>query len=167
LESLPFIAEKLERAINLEMVGAGPAANEWKRIAGGIESEKIRVTFPGWLEHDALDERMQISDLLVVPSVWPEPFGQVGLEAAQVGLPAVAFNLGGISTWLRDGMNGHLAPGDPPSRAGLAAAVAKALGNAEHHARLRAGALAVAKEFTVEKHLKGLNAIFEKVVRSR
>jgi glycosyltransferase involved in cell wall biosynthesis len=167
LEALPLIVETLGRPVDLGMVGAGPMANEWKRLAAATESEKIRIEFPGWLNRAALEARMAISDLLIVPSVWPEPFGQVGLEAAQVGLPAVAFNLGGIPTWLRDGMNGHLAPADPPTKEGLTAAIAKALGNAEHYARLRAGAVTVAKEFTMEKHLAALNNVFEKVAQSR
>jgi glycosyltransferase involved in cell wall biosynthesis len=167
LEALPLIAEKLGRRIELEMVGAGPAANSWKRLADTIRSEKISVNFRGWLDRAALDERMRASDLLIVPSVWPEPFGQVGLEAAQIGLPAVAFNVGGIPTWLRDGVNGHLAVANPPTKTGLAEAVAKALGNLNHYATMRAGTLAVAKEFTVEKHLAALNQVFEKVARSR
>lgn len=33
---------------------------------------------------------------LVIPNLWPEPFGLVGLEAAQYGVPAVSFAVGGI-----------------------------------------------------------------------
>ena len=53
---------------------------------------------------------MKASRLLVVPSVWPEPFGSVGMAAARCGVPAAAFAVGGIPQWLHDGVNGHLAP---------------------------------------------------------
>lgn len=51
--------------------------------------------------------------VVVVPSVWPEPFGLVGLEAFSFGKPSVAFDVGGIREWLDDGTVGLLArPGD-------------------------------------------------------
>ena len=64
--------------------------------------------------------------LLVVPSVWPEPFGLVGLEAGAHGVPAVAFETGGVGEWLRDGTNGLMA-GRRPAVEPLARAIAAAL----------------------------------------
>ena len=46
--------------------------------------------------------------LVAVPSLWPEPFGLVGLDAAALGRPAIAFDVGGIGEWLTDGVNGKL-----------------------------------------------------------
>lgn len=167
LRALPMIAEKLKRPVKLTMAGAGPREGEWKRIAARVSSESVSVKFPGWLAREAKDRAMAESDLLIVPSVWPEPFGQVGLEAANLGVPAVAFDVGGISRWLREGVNGHLAAANPPTANGLAAAVAKALGNPQHYAKLRAGAERVAAEFTMEKHLDALNKVLERAARAR
>ncbi len=48
-----------------------------------------------------------------MPSVWPEPFGLVGIEALAAGRPAVASATGGMGDWLEDGVSGLLAaPGD-------------------------------------------------------
>ena len=74
--------------------------------------------------------------MLVVPSLWPEPFGLVGLEAARHRLPVAAFAVGGIPDWLRPGVNGYLAPGDPPTPGGLADAIIACLKDPETHARL-------------------------------
>jgi glycosyltransferase involved in cell wall biosynthesis len=167
LAALPMIAEKLGGAIDLKMVGSGSMANDWKRIAATLQSDRVRVEFPGWLRRDAIERTMAESDLLVAPSIWPEPFGQVGLEAAGVGLPAVAFDVGGISSWLRDGVNGQLAPGNPPTPRGLAETIVKALGNSEHYAKLRAGAEQVAAEFSIDRHLEALNTVLEKVAARR
>ena len=60
----------------------------------------------------------------------------VGPEAGRQRLPAAAFAVGGIPDWLRPGINGFLAPGDPPTARGLAEAIIACLENPETHARL-------------------------------
>ena len=66
-------------------------------------------------------------EVLAVPSVWPEPFGLVGIEAGCVGLPAVAYEVGGIPDWLAPGESGESAPGERPTVAGLADALVRRL----------------------------------------
>jgi glycosyltransferase involved in cell wall biosynthesis len=149
------------------MIGSGPAAAAWKEIARQIESNRVQVQFHGWLESARKDAVVAASDLLVVPSIWPEPFGQVGLEAAGLGVPAVAFDVGGVRNWLRHGVNGFLAPSDPPTAHGLAESILKALRNPADYARMRAEAKRVAKEFTVERHVRELTGVFNSVLKNR
>jgi glycosyltransferase involved in cell wall biosynthesis len=44
--------------------------------------------------------------MLVLPSIIPEAFALVGVEALAAGTPVVSFALGGIRQWFRDGENG-------------------------------------------------------------
>ena len=69
-----------------------------------------RVEFIGYRSHEELQRYFQRATVGVVPSVWPEPFGMVGLEFMHHQLPVIAFNSGGISDWLKDGHNGFLVP---------------------------------------------------------
>lgn len=46
-----------------------------------------RVDFPGWLGGEQLAEQLANASIVVVPSLWPEPFGLVGLEAMASGRP--------------------------------------------------------------------------------
>jgi len=96
---------------------------------------------------------------LIVPSVWPEPFGLVGIEAGCVGLPAVGYGVGGIPDWLKPGISGELAPGKIPNPHELADAVVRAIGEESHWQKLRVGAWETAKSFTLQKHLQQLEAV--------
>ena len=109
-------------------------------------------SFPTRRSSDLLDE----ADLLVVPSVWPEPFGLVGPEAGLHGVPAAGFAVGGIPEWLQDGVNGCLAPGDPPTTAGLADAIVRCLADPDTHRRLRQEAVRCAQRFSMTRHLAEL-----------
>lgn len=48
------------------------------------------------------------SDIIVVPSRWPEPFGLINIEAGACRLPVVATNVGGVPEIIKDGINGYL-----------------------------------------------------------
>jgi glycosyltransferase involved in cell wall biosynthesis len=108
---------------------------------------------------------MERADVLAVPSLWPEPFGIVGIEAAAYGLPSVGFATGGIPSWLRPGVSGELAP-VPPTVQGLADALARALRDPKHLDSLRLGAWRVAREFSFERHVNGIEAALGDAARS-
>jgi glycosyltransferase involved in cell wall biosynthesis len=69
-----------------------------------------RVRFQGFVPREIMRELTLQASVLVVSSVWPEPFGLVGPEALSYGVPVVAFDAGGIREWLFDGENGFLVP---------------------------------------------------------
>jgi glycosyltransferase involved in cell wall biosynthesis len=57
-------------------------------------------------------------DIAVVPSVQPEPFGCVVIEAMAAGVPVVGSDCGGIAEQIVDGVSGLLfAPGNPQALA--------------------------------------------------
>lgn len=125
LEALPTVAAWLQRPVHLTMAGDGPERPRWEAQAQALQAGRpdIAVAFPGWLDEAQKANAFRAADVLVLPSLWPEPFGMVGVEAGRFGVPAVAFDVGGVRAWLQDGVNGVLAPGDPPTAAGLAKAI--------------------------------------------
>ena len=161
LKALPLLREHYGGRIVVTIAGEGPDRASLERRAAKVHAEctSIEIQFAGWLQGDALSAAMNRSDLLVVPSVWPEPFGLVGPEAGLHALPAAAFAVGGIPDWLVDGLNGHLAPGDPPTARGLADAIIESLRDPEHHARLRSGARARAEMLSADRHIPALVSI--------
>lgn len=69
-----------------------------------------RVKFLGFVSQEKLSEYYREASVAVLSSVWPEPFGAVGLEAMRYGVPVVAFDVGGIREWLVSAYNGFLVP---------------------------------------------------------
>ena len=64
--------------------------------------------------HEAVMEAWRRCRIAVAPSVWPEPFGVVVLEAMTSGRPVIASRAGGLSDIVVDGETGLLIPpGDP------------------------------------------------------
>jgi glycosyltransferase involved in cell wall biosynthesis len=78
------------------------------------------------------------SDIGVVPSIEPEPFGMVAIEAMACGVPVVAAAHGGLVDIVDDGATGFLFP--PRDAAALAQVLAKLSGDATLRARLGAAA---------------------------
>ena len=133
LDALPRVHAGSGRALQLTFAGDGPVRESWERHAHLLVSQVpgICVEFAGWLGKDALASHLAAADAVVMPSLWPEPFGLVGPEANRHGVPVVAFATGGIPEWLHDGVNGCLAPGDPPTAAGLAEALLRCVRSLE------------------------------------
>jgi glycosyltransferase involved in cell wall biosynthesis len=167
LEALPRVASRLGVPIRLTLASDGRERAKLETKAAGLCSRvsRLEISFTGWLEHENLVAAYRDSDLLVMPSVWPEPFGRVGIEAGMYSLPVAAFAVGGIPEWLKEGVNGHLAPGDAPTPAGLAAAIADCLSDRQKYDRLRIGALTVARQFTLANHMRQLLRVFELVAK--
>jgi glycosyltransferase involved in cell wall biosynthesis len=158
LDALSFAAKIIRSPLQLVLAGDGTERRAWERKASKIESLNtgVSVRFVGWTDREALANLYAASDLLVVPSIWPEPFGLVGVEAGRYGVPAAAFSIGGIPEWLRDGANGALAPADPPTAEGLANAIVWCLSDTDRYRALRECACALAGRFTVERHCSAL-----------
>jgi glycosyltransferase involved in cell wall biosynthesis len=149
-------AERTGIPIPLTLCGDGPQRGEWQALARELG---VAAEFPGWVD---ADERLRLfrgASVLAVPSVWPEPFGLVGLEAGSQGVPSIAFDVGGIGEWLADGVNGRLVPGDPPLAEALADALAWAATHPAELAAIRPRAAEAARRMSVHAHVEALERV--------
>jgi glycosyltransferase involved in cell wall biosynthesis len=114
-----------------------------------------RVRFAGWLSPQKLGAELAAASVLALPSVWPEPFGIVGIEAHAAGKPVVASATGGVGDWLQHEVNGLMvAPGDSTE---LADALEQLLADPERRTAMgAAGKRSVAASFTAQRHVEVL-----------
>ncbi len=105
LESLARVTSPFECVI----LGDGSQRAECERISKRLGLDD-RVHFAGYVPQAQIAGFYRDASLAVMSSLWAEPFGAAGLEAMRSGLPVVAFDAGGISEWLLNGVNGFLAP---------------------------------------------------------
>ncbi len=143
--------------IALTIAGDGSERKNLEELAQNLD---VPVEFTGWVYTEQRKALMAQTDLLAVPSLLPEPFGLVGVEAGSIGVPSVAYAVGGIPDWLIAGYSGELAPADPPTVEGLASAIVEALADPAHYNRLRRGAWITARRFTMQNHLEKLERAF-------
>ncbi|OGK41352.1 hypothetical protein A3A74_03400 [Candidatus Roizmanbacteria bacterium RIFCSPLOWO2_01_FULL_35_13] len=101
---------KAARQIKAEIVilGDGP---ERKYLESLIQKFKLtNVHMLGYFSHKLgeINDFYLRSDVYVAPSVWNEPLGLVILESMVHKTPVIVTRKGGVSTIVKDGMNGFL-----------------------------------------------------------
>lgn len=145
IRSLPSLPE----GATLSLFGRG-GDEERARLAGVATELGVaeRVRF-GALEREELPDAYRASDVMVFPSVWPEPFGLVPIEAMACGVPVVATGVGGSAEFLVDGANCLLYP--PQDHEALAAAIRRVAADDALRHRLVEGGLRTAAELDVER----------------
>jgi len=99
------------------IVGSGPEEPRLKQLAHDLGLGD-RVVFAGARKGDVLAREMNRHRILVVPSVWEEPFGVVAVEGIACGCYVVASDGGGLPEAV--GPCGTIFPrGDAPALAAL------------------------------------------------
>jgi glycosyltransferase involved in cell wall biosynthesis len=122
-----------------------------------------RVEFKGYVRFEALRDYYRECSVVVMSSVWPEPFGMVGIEAMRYGLPVVAFDAGGIKEWLIDGRNGFLVPW--MDRAAYAARVEALLRDKTLARQMgETGRQLVSEHYDFSRYITGIENLFARVV---
>jgi len=148
--------------LRVVFAGEGPERPRLETLAREL---RLDASFPGWITGHARAAAFRAATVVAVPSLWPEPFGLVGLEGAAHGVPSVAFDVGGIREWLRDHESGRLV------RDRDAAALGRALGDLcsrpDEIMRLGSGALSVARTMSLDAHLGILEPVFARAANAR
>lgn len=143
------------------VIGDPPAAEGWRRndLADRLDASGLRdrTTVVGF--HPDPPAIMEQVDILVVPSVLPDPFPTVILEGMRASCAIVASSLGGAVEMIEEGESGLFST--PGSAASVADAVIRLA--RDDGARRRMGGAArrrVEREFTVPAFVDGIEGVY-------
>ena len=73
--------------------GDGPLKTELKSYA---RKHNLNVSIKNLVGYNNVPNIYAESDIVVFPSIWPEPFGRIAIEGMAAGKPVIASNIGGI-----------------------------------------------------------------------
>jgi glycosyltransferase involved in cell wall biosynthesis len=120
IEAAMTLAEKRSDAFFL-IVGAFDTAQSreyYQSLVDKVHQRGLtdRIRFLGFRED--IPAVMSVFDIFILPSVFPEPFGLVTVDAMLAGKPAIATRHGGSLDIVREGTDGFLVPpGEPEALA--------------------------------------------------
>ena len=121
---LKAVRKLITKGLKLHVVMIG-VKNTWiEKLVAKLNLSRHANLLPK-LPRSMVYSIMKHSNLVIFPSIWPEPFGRVALEANLLSIPVVASNVGGLPEVVIDGVTGILVkPNNPES---LADGIVKAL----------------------------------------
>jgi len=101
IEATALALRRADRPIELSVVGSasfqGRGLSTYEQeLRRRADELGLAVDFRPFVPHDRLAEVYRSASLVVVPSVYPEPFGMVVLEAMACGTPVIASPHGGL-----------------------------------------------------------------------
>jgi glycosyltransferase involved in cell wall biosynthesis len=149
LEALPLLDTRKVHAL---IVGDGPARDTLMAQARSLGIDE-RVTWSGYIPHEAMADVYRAMDVLVVPSrtvpAWKEQFGRVVVEALACGVPVIASDSGELPKLLTRTGGGWIFPeGQAAPLARLLVHVAE--NTAEMHDRAVGARRAVERQFGLD-----------------
>lgn len=132
-----------------------------KRLCSLLRAGRVHLL--GTVKSSEMPAVYAASDVTVVPSVWPEPFGLVALESLAAGKPVIASEVGGLPELVAPD-NGQLVP--PADEEALAAAM-RAFTNPQLRAERGRAARASSAEFSWDGVAQGLEHVYEAALAVR
>ncbi len=113
-----------------------------------------KVKYLGNFPLEQLPEIYRISDILVVPSIWPDNSPNVIYEGLVSGLPIIGSDIGGIPDLVLPGKNGYLVP--PKNSSALSNKIDLLLSNQEIYTKMSNFSKKLAQKYTSKQLVKDI-----------
>lgn len=163
IKAMPKILRKFPKC-KLLIIGDGNYKEKLIALAVKL-SVQDKVLFLPWQTSENVEKYYQSADIVIMPSIWTEAFGKVGVEAMSVGTPVIATRVGGIPEWLDDGKTGYLVK--PKSSDEIAEKVIMLFSDKKLLKTMGKNARVKSKNFNIEKHVNDLEHIYNQLLNKK
>jgi glycogen synthase len=157
--------EELDLNLKFTIVGSGHKSYE-NHIHTLVDKYRLhnKISFINQIPRDEMPDLMRISDVLLFPSIWEEPFSRVVLEAMASGLVVIGTETGGTKEILKHGETGLSFP--PGDAGALARCVKQLIEKPELKAKLsKNGRMLVERQFDIHRMVDEIEAYLEDVIK--
>ncbi|HVQ44897.1 MAG TPA: glycosyltransferase family 4 protein [Candidatus Saccharimonadia bacterium] len=143
--------------LKLRIVGTGPQLPALRQAAIDLGIAH-QTEFCGWIQPSHIRNEYLRSSALVIPSICPEAFGLVAVEAMATGRPVIATDLGSLPELVTHAHTGLVVPPADANR--LAAAIVQLFQTPGLLPKLAAEAAQSAQRFSITRHIDQLETIY-------
>jgi glycosyltransferase involved in cell wall biosynthesis len=159
LEALGEVV-KIRPTVHLDIIGSGSEETHLKELVTQLSLDH-NVTFIGYVERLRAMSYVRRATVLVLPSVYEEPFGLSGLEALFVGRPVIASRIGGIPEWLNETCGKLVTPGDVDE---LSVAILNILSDKNKLIKMSKVAHNHAQPYSIQSHASKMKNIYQSLL---
>jgi len=160
IEALAKVKKVYNGKLIVNFIGEGEHKLYFETLA---QSSGVDINFLGRVSDGILEEHYKNAYLVVVPSLFPELFAIVILEAMSHGKPVIASNVGAMPEILVNGQTGFLF--EPNDVDALAKYIRILLIDEELASNMGNRALKASEKFSESNHLKLLLSLYDNVSR--
>ncbi len=108
LEALFIVLRNTNKKIQVFMIGNVYDKEYFQQCENFIQTHKMRENVFICQNIYRAKEYMNLFDFSVIPSIYDESFGLIGVESMRSGTPVVAFGCGGIPEVVQHGVDGYI-----------------------------------------------------------
>ncbi len=106
LLAIKRLKKELKQPILGVIIGEGKEVNSMQRLIKKLQLDNA-VQYLGGKSHNNLSTFYNCFDIFIFPTQKPESLGLVGLEAMSCGIPIIGSDIGGLTTYIKNGINGY------------------------------------------------------------
>jgi glycosyltransferase involved in cell wall biosynthesis len=149
--------------VRLRIIGRGREELSLKKLSSSLGLGK-NILFEGFVDYEKIPAYYASTSIVVFPSIWPEPFGRISVEAMAAGKPVAAAAVGGIPEVVEHGRTGLLVQPWNPSQ--IAEAILYLLDNEDIAKRMGKNGIEEAKKYSSEVISKKYIEVYTQVIET-
>jgi len=161
-KGIEFLLKKFSKMnlknVKLYVFGKGTAKEYENNLVTRYKSDNIH--FMGFKKREEIYTSLNI---LIIPSLWEEPFGRIIPEAYSYGIPVIGSNRGGIPELIKEGKTGFIF--DPDKEEDLEEKIRKFIAQPDLIPSFSKNCLNFSKGFTENKIVRKYIFLYRKMIK--